>query len=166
MSFYSRHCSFFPCGPGPLSPCAWYPAVGKGVTPMGEHVCCFNCAGSPWQSTLAGQPGVPCTCVCRPGVSRTGPSAQKNLWLLLRLPPTPSSSWILRTKEDRLPSEDHMPTPAFKKRSHSQRPHPRLHPDTPASILTQGLCPAPAPPHGHSSLGSPLDRTQREPTQN
>lgn len=68
---------------------------------------------------LAGQPRVPCTHVCRPGVSRTGLSAQENLRLLLRLPPTPSSSWILRAKEDGLPSKDCMPTPAFKKRSHS-----------------------------------------------
>ena len=108
--------------------------------PLGERGCCFNCAGGPWRSTLAGQPRVPCTHVCRPGVSRTGPSAQENLRLLLRLPPPPAPLGSSEPRRTGFPQRTACP------RQPSRSAHTHGDP-TPASTLTRGLCPAPAVPH-------------------
>ena len=139
MSFYSRHCIFFPCSLGPSFPFAPDPAVGKGVMPLGERGCCFNCAGGPWRSTLAGQPRVPCTHVCRPGVSRTGPSAQENLRLLLRLPPPPAPLGSSEPRRTGFPQRTACPRQPSRS-AHTHGDPTRLHPH-PGPLSSTGRAP-------------------------
>lgn len=83
-------------------------------------------------------------------------SAQKNLASSSGSPQHPAPPGSLRTKEDRLPSEDHVPRSCPEALT-LRDPHPSP-PDTPASILTPGPLSSAGPAPRPFFPWGPLDR--------